>query len=520
VNFVRDLLDNPNYFLYYLILFFVYVVVYYCKKDHDVYYNHTMKEDLINTEFKDTRIHMVGIKGVGMTALTEILFARGANITGSDTDEVFYTDAILKNIGVPYYEKFLTEHITKDIDLVIYSSAYSGATNCELRRALELDIPALSYSEVLGQLSAGSDSCGVAGVHGKTTTTAIAGTILKSLKMPVTVLVGSQVPSLDYRSTYIGGDRYFVAETCEYRRNFLKFKPSRIIITSIEEDHLDFFKDLADIIDAFVCYGCLLPANGEVIYNCDDAGARRAVAAIKLRRSDLKYIPYGMHAEGVYKITNISFETGKTRFKLKGFKESLAITIPGRHSVFNTAAAIALTLQLLKKEKREVSGQDINTIKKGLLNFKGSKRRSEILGIASDILFMDDYAHHPTAILTTLKGIKQYYPHKRIIVDFMSHTYSRTKSLLPEFARSFGPAGQVILHKIYASAREKDTGGISGSDLFREVTKHHKNVRYFEEVMDALSYLKHNLRQDDLFITMGAGNNWQLGKALYEYFKH
>ena len=484
-----------------------------------MYYNHTMQKNLINTGIKNKRIHMIGIKGVGMTALTEILFARGADISGSDTDEVFYTDAILKQIGISYYEKFLMEHIVKDIDFVIYSTAYSKNSNCELKQALNLNIPTLSYPEALGQLSQGADSCGIAGVHGKTTTTAMAGTILKNLKLPVTVLVGSQVPSLDCRSTYSGGDRYFVAETCEYRKNFLKFKPSRIIITSIEEDHLDFFKDLTDIINAFVAYACLLPENGELIYNCDDAGAEKAVAAIKLRRSDLQYIPYGKYAKGKFKIMDIRLNKGITEFKLQGFKENFAICIPGSHSVFNATAAIALVLHLVRKEKKHISAQDISTIKRGLINFKGSKRRSEILGTASGILFMDDYAHHPTAILTTLKGIREYYPRKRIIVDFMSHTYSRTQALLAEFGKCFIPADMVVLHKIYASAREKDTGTISGSDLYREVKKHHNNVHYFKEVMDAMSYLKNNLHQEDLFITMGAGSNWQLSKALYEYFK-
>jgi UDP-N-acetylmuramate--alanine ligase len=473
----------------------------------------------LNTDFKNKRVHMVGIKGVGMTALSEILFARGAIITGSDTDEVFYTDAILKSMGIPYYEKFSKEHITADIELVIYSSAYSEVTNCELMQAKKLNMCLLSYSQVLGQLSACSDSCGVAGVHGKTTTTAMAGTILKSLKLPVTVLVGSQVPSLNERSTYIGGDRYFVAETCEYRKNFLKFKPARIVITSIEEDHLDFFKDLKDIINAFVEYAHLLPENGEVIYDCDDAGAERAVAIIKRKRPDVKYIPYGKNAEGMFKIKDINFGRGTTQFTLQGFKGDFTICIPGSHSVFNATAAIALAAQLLKKEKKRITESDINSIKKGLLNFKGSKRRSEIIGTASGILFMDDYAHHPTAIRTTLEGIEQYYSQKRIIVDFMSHTYSRTAALLPEFGSCFSSADQVILHKIYASARERYTGSISGSDLYREVKKHHRDVRYFEEVMDAKDYLKRHLKANDLFITMGAGNNWQLGKALYEEFK-
>jgi UDP-N-acetylmuramate--alanine ligase len=478
-----------------------------------------MKKYLKTVEFKNKRIHMVGIKGVGMTALAEIMYARSAIISGSDTDEVFYTDAILKAKGIPYYEEFASEHITEDIELVVYSAAYSEATNCELRQAKKSNIPMLSYSDVLGQLSAESDSCGIAGVHGKTTTTAMAGTIIKKLKLPVTVLIGSQVPSLNDHSTHIGGDRYFVAETCEYRKNFLKFKPDCIVITSIEEDHLDFFKDLTDIINAFVEYIGLLPENGEVIYDCDDAGAERVVTLAKCKRPDVRYIPYGKNAKGMFGIRDIKYEKRSTRFILRGFDEKFTIGIPGIHSVFNATAAVAIAVRLLKKEKTNISKSDINTIKRGLLDFKGSKRRSEIIGNAAGILFMDDYAHHPTAIRTTLAGIKQYYAQRRIVVDFMSHTYSRTAALLHEFGSCFTSADQVILHKIYASAREKYTGSISGEDLYREVKKYHGNVHYYAEVMDAKDYIKRHLRKNDLFITMGAGNNWKLGKALYEEFK-
>jgi UDP-N-acetylmuramate--alanine ligase len=469
-------------------------------------------------QYQNMRIHMVGIKGVGMTALTEILVSRGAHVSGSDTPEVFYTDAILKNLEVPYYEEFLASHITEELDLVIHSAAYAGDTNPELTAASRLNIPIMSYPEALGVLSKEADASGIAGVHGKTTTTALTGTILKRLKLPVTVLVGSQVPSLDFSSTYTGGHKYFVAETCEYRRNFLTFRPARIVITSIEPDHLDYFKDMDDITDAFVSYAGLLPEDGELIYHYDDSGARRAVETVQKTRPDIRRIPYGREADGPFRVSRISIEPGKTLFCLEGFQGDFEIHIPGEHTVFDAAAAIALTMCILKKENRAVNDSIIAAIKQGLLEFKGSRRRSEVIGTASGILFMDDYAHHPTAVRTTLAGLKAYYPHRRLVVDFMSHTYSRTKALLPEFGTCFTGADEVILHKIYASAREKDTGDISGRDLFAEVKRRHNTVRYFDDPADALPYLKNSLAHGDLFVTMGAGNNWTIGRELFAYF--
>lgn len=183
--------------------------------------------------------------------------------------------------------------------------------------------------------------------------------------------------------------------------------------------------------------------------------------------------------------------------------------------MLNATAAIALVISLIKQERKEITLADLTTIRNSLDSFKGAKRRSETLGEAKGILFMDDYGHHPTAIRKTLKGIHDFYPHRRIIADFMSHTYSRTAALLTEFADAFNYADTVILHKIYASAREKYTGEISGRTLYKHMKKWHKNVYYFDEIMSAKDFVKNELRQGDLFITIGAGDNWKLGRAIY-----
>lgn len=453
-----------------------------------------------------------------MAALAEILFSRGADITGSDIAEKFYTDRILQELGIAYKESFSEKTIDRGIRLVIHSPAYSAEENVELKAALSAGIPVMTFPEALGDLSAQYDSSGISGVHGKTTTTAIAGILLKYLDLPATILVGSEVAAFGGRSSLVQGDHYFVAETCEYRRHFLYFFPKRLVITNIEPDHLDYYHDQEDLISAFTSYALNLTSRGALIYCADNAGALEAVKRISRKRDDLRYIPYGLTAEGPYRLAEIKTAPGETSFQLAGINCSFSMRIPGEHTALNAAAAIALVLEILKSERREVIPSDWDKIGQALRNFTGSRRRSEVLGEAQGVLFMDDYGHHPTEIIKTLEGIKAFYPERRLVVDFMSHTYSRTKALFADFARSFGAADEVILHRIYASAREEKPAGISGEKLFQEVAKYHTSVKYFHRVLDALPYLNITLKEGDLLITMGAGNNWELGKRLYEKF--
>jgi len=446
-----------------------------------------------------------------MTALAEVLHARGARITGSDTAEKFYTDAVLDHLGIHYVEGFDAGNLPRDAQLVIHSAAYRREENPELLAAEERGIGMLLYPEALGLLSLSSNATGICGVHGKSTTTALCGTILKEWRFPATVVVGAEVPAFGNRSTLVQGDRYLVAETCEYRRHFLSFHPSRIVLTSIEPDHLDYFRDLEDLLDAFQEYVLLLPHGGVLVYCHDDAGAREAARRVHARRDDIVLIPYGREAEGAYRVVNERQGTGRSMFSLGGEGTEYSLRIPGEHNVLNAAAALCVC-DLLWKEESAPRPVDRAAAARALEAFTGSRRRSEIVGEARGVLVMDDYAHHPTAIRKTLEGIKAFHPHRRLVVDFMSHTYSRTQALLAEFGRCFGAADLVVLHKIYASAREANAHGISGRDLLDEVRKAHENVVYFEEPRDALPYLVGELRPGDLLLTMGAGDNWKLGR--------
>ncbi len=466
------------------------------------------------------KIYFIGIKGTGMAALAEMFHKLGASVTGSDTEEKFYTDEVLKSLSIPYNEGFDSCNVPSDADLVIHSSAYSAGNNPELMEAVKKGLPLKEYTEALGAFSAGIRSCGIAGVHGKTTTTGILGTILKTLDLPVSVLAGSAVSNFEGKSTFINGSEFFAAETCEYKRHFLSFHPDMILLTGIEPDHLDYFRDYEDIFSAFHDYALRLPEKGTLIYCSDDRGASELAAGIKKERNDLDIIPYGFSAEGDFGITSIEQKEGVSCFTLSGFEKELMVRIPGKHTVLNCAGSAAAAIAIYRNIAGQ-TGKDIKLeegIAEGIYSFSGSRRRSEIIGERNGILFMDDYAHHPTALKTTIEGFRNFYPGRRIIVDFMSHTYSRTEALLDDFASSFSSADIVIINRIYSSAREKGVKTDLDRRFFERVCDFHDNVCYYEEPLSAFDYLKKELVKGDVFITMGAGDNWILGKKLFESY--
>jgi UDP-N-acetylmuramate--alanine ligase len=463
------------------------------------------------------RVYFIGIKGTGMCALAELLYNRGVEASGSDRNEVFYTDGILKELGIPCHESFDPRHVPADTDLVIHSAAYSFGSNPEMDEARRRGLRISKYTDALGEYSRGFDSSGVAGVHGKTTTTALAGTLMRGAGLPVQVLAGSSVSAFAGRSTLNLGDRYFVAETCEYRRHFLAFHPRRIVLTGVESDHQDYYPTYESIRDAFVEYGSLLPEGGELIYCAGDRGAREVAGILGEKKKGLRLIPYGFGAPGDFGITSYAIRGERVIVTLRGFGGELRLRIPGRHSALNAAAALALTDSLVKKEFGAWDEERREKARRALEEFRGSRRRSEILGEAGGVLFMDDYAHHPTAIKTTLEGLREFYPQRRIVLSFMSHTYTRTAALLEEFAASLEKADVVVLHKIYGSAREVYRGGVTGRTLYEKTRALRDGVYYREEPEEAAELLEGILAPGDLFITMGAGDNWRLGKMLFDH---
>ncbi|MDR1420841.1 MAG: UDP-N-acetylmuramate--L-alanine ligase [Treponema sp.] len=464
-------------------------------------------------------IYFIGIKGTGMCAFAELMLAGGGKVLGSDRGEVFYTDRILDDLGILCYPSFDADHVKDDFALVIHSAAYDAETNPEIAEALRRGLPVLKYTDALGLYSELFDSSGIAGVHGKTTTTAMAGALARGVSLPVQVLAGSAVGSFGGHSTLSLGNKYFIAETCEYRRHFLSFRPKRIVLTSVESDHQDYYPGYESIRDAFLEYCRLLPPGGELIYCADDPGAVEVVSTLEKEWRPLTLIPYGFNAAGEFRITNYTVKNERAEMSIEGFPGSMTLRLPGRHMASDATAALALVSSLVKAEYGGWNGHRREEAGKALEEFRGLKRREEIIGEAGGILFMDDYGHHPTAIAATLEGLREFYPDRRIVASFMSHTYSRTAALLDDFAASFKNADLVFLHKIYGSAREHYSGGVDGRVLYEKTASLRDGVIYAEEPLDAVEALKAMLKEGDLFITMGAGNNWILGEELYGYFR-
>jgi len=497
------------------------------------------------------RIHFIGAKGTGMTAMAEILAAKGAILTGSDVPDIFYTDAILKSIGMNVHESFDALHVSSDIDIVIFSDAYNPVSNPEMAEATRKGLPMFSFAQALGALSRVSDSSGIAGVHGKTTTTAMAGSILASLRSPVTILTGSAVSSFSDRCTLILGDKYLVAETDEYKRHFMNFSPHRILLTSVESDHQDFYPTYDSIRQAFCDFVMSLPAGGLLIYCADDPGASEVANLAMSKRDDLRYAPYGFTAGGPWRIESIATSEGESSFSIAACQQVFKLHVPGKHLVLDAVGALALAMDIAGRAPESIYRRDDDRAhvfsdkqwlqaNLALAQFRGSRRRSEVIGEASDVLIMDDYAHHPTALKATIAGIKAFWPSRRLVVDFMSHTYSRTIALMDDFAASLDEADCLILHGIYASAREAPVEGVSGRTLFEKVKARRQDLLdvtdtaetapvstgddrgfllYVEDHKDAASRAYSLIRANDLFITMGAGDNWKLGKTIFRQLK-
>ncbi|HEY9053574.1 MAG TPA: UDP-N-acetylmuramate--L-alanine ligase [Rectinemataceae bacterium] len=497
-----------------------------------------MQESESRIDLQGRAVHFVGAKGTGMAALAEIFSARGARLSGSDSSDSFYTDAIIKSLGMMLFEGFAPSHVPEDAHLVIYSDAYPRSQNPELLEADRRGIPIMSYAEALGLLSRSSRSSAISGVHGKTTTTAMAGTILKEAGSSATVLAGSAVSSFKGRCTHIGGDDFLVAETDEYRGHFFHYRPERILLTAVESDHQDYYPTYESIRDAFVDFATTLPQGGILIACADDSGAMEVARLALAKRPDIVLQDYGLSAQGPWKIEYIETREGESRFRITCSDMDFRIKIPGKHAILDAVGALALSKSVCEAEGKIAEADFWKSAYVALEGFRGSKRRSEILGEAGGILFVDDYAHHPTALSTTISGYKSFWPSRRLIVDFMSHTYSRTLALLDDFAASLSEPDCVILHGIYASAREIPSSDVTGRSLYDKVRALRPDLEeispeadaqagdvskmplrkgfilYTERHAEALDILEDLVRPGDLFVTMGAGDNWKLGKAL------
>ncbi len=450
--------------------------------------------------------HLIGIKGVGMTALAQILLSMGKTVTGSDQPEVFFTDQILNKLAIPVSTRMGPDNITQETEWVVYSPAWDH--HAETEAAREKGIPTNSYPEMLGLLSQTKESIGVSGTHGKTTTTALLALAMIDMNLDPQAVVGSQVPQFGYTNAYTGQGKYLVAETCEYRRHFLHFQPSHIIITNIDADHLDYFKDLDDIISAFKQYVEKLPTNGILVACIDSLGVQKLLPQIS--RTDIRIITYGESTDANYRLINHTVSNNQQSFQVQTSNEThgFEMIIPGKHNCLNAVAVIALCLTLLGEDQNI---QIVSKLQNTVRNYRSTTRRLERIGNYKNIVLYDDYGHHPAEISASLNALRNFYPQHEMIVAFMPHTYTRTQTLMNDFAQAFGVADQVIINEIYASARETPLPGISGERLAEETAKYHPKASYLTKE-ETKAYIKSlpNSPKPYLFLTIGAGDNWKI----------
>ena len=449
---------------------------------------------------KPIHVYFVGIGGISMSGLAEILLSEGFRISGSDMKSSPLTEK-LASLGAAIYYGQTQSHITPDVDLVVYTAAIHE-DNPEYIAMKTLGIPGLSRAQLLGQLMRNYKvSIAVSGTHGKTTTTSMVAEVLMASDTDPTLSIGGILKSIE-GNIRIGKSPYFVTEACEYTNSFLSFFPNIGIILNVEEDHMDFFKDIHEIIESFHKFAKLLPADGCLILNNEIEHKDKIMEDLAC-----PVVRYGFTPDCDYYATDISYdELGRGAYTLiRKQKTSCRVTlgVPGRHNISNSLAAFALSDLLHLPQENTLAA---------LKAFSGTNRRFEYKGQIGGITIIDDYAHHPTEISATLTAARNF-PHKTLWCIFQPHTYTRTKAFLKEFALSLSAADKIILAPIYA-ARETDTLGISSVTLKEEIEKLGKECLHFDTFDEIENYLLQNSINGDLLITMGAGDIVKVGENL------
>ena len=446
------------------------------------------------------KVHFIGIGGISMSGLAELLLDRGFAVSGSDSHESALTGR-LREKGAEVMIGQRAENVKEDVDVVVYTAAVHP-DNPEYQEAERRNLPILSRAELLGQIMRNyRQAVAIAGTHGKTTTTSMISEICLTAGVDPTITVGGMLPAIG-GNIRIGGPDCFIAEACEYTNSFLQFAPTIGVILNIRADHLDFFKDLDDIRHSFRRFAELLPADGCLVISGEIENLSEITEGLPC-----KIVTFGLDGDVDYQAVNIRYdEMACGRFEVLRKRESLgefAVSVPGEHNVKNALAAIAACEELGLKPDR---------IRDGLVKYTGVGRRFEKKGERDGVRIYDDYAHHPDEITATLTMARNIQKNKLWCI-FQPHTYSRTKALLPEFAEALSLADEVVLADIYA-ARETDTLGVSSEDiavLLREKGVPARFLKTFEEIE---KYVLANCKAGDLLITMGAGDIVKVGENL------
>ncbi|NOZ04070.1 MAG: UDP-N-acetylmuramate--L-alanine ligase [FCB group bacterium] len=448
------------------------------------------------------KVHFVGIGGIGMSGIAELLLNLDFEVTGSDVNE----SSIIKNLrakGAKIYQGHKAEHVG-DADVLVYSSAVKE-DNPELVAARNQGIPVIRRAEMLGELIAVKEtSIAIGGTHGKTSTTSMIGAVLSAARMDPTLVVGGLVKTLDTNSLLGAGD-VIVVEADEFDRSFLALRPTISVVTNIELEHTDCYRDLKDLQAAFTQFCNSVPFYGVLIACLDSPGVQGILPEIKR-----PVVSYGFSKQADYRAENPAFSEATSTYTVNHHGEEIGtiqLQVPGIHNVLNSLAAVTLGMEM---------GIPFDIIAKGLATYEGVRRRFEIKGIARDVMVVDDYAHHPTEVRATLKAARQGWD-RRIIAVFQPHLYTRTRDFYAEFATAFLNSDILIVTDIFP-ARESAIPGITG-ELVAQAAKDsgHKSVYYLPE-LDRLEHTLDSIIQpNDMVITIGAGNIWRYCDA---YFNH
>ncbi len=450
-------------------------------------------------------LHFVGIGGIGMSGIAEILIDQGFKITGSDRAASDNTDR-LKELGSHVYIGHAAENLESDVDVVVYSSAVPPE-NPELVEAHRRKIPVIRRAEMLAEVMRLRYGIGIAGTHGKTTTTSMVSLVLMEGGIDPTVIVGGRIRGLAGSNARLGKGEFIVVEADEFDRSFLSITPTIAVLTTLETDHLDCYRDLEDIKSAFIQFASKVPFYGFVVLCLDEPALQDIMPKLKK-----KIITYGLNGQADLQAVDIRHRQNTTTFLVVHDGKDLGevtLQIPGKHNVQNALAAIAVGLQL---------GVPFKKIAAGVAKFTGVFRRWEVKAEVNGVTIVDDYAHHPTEIKATLAGAKSGW-RRRVVCVFQPHLYSRTRDFYDEFGRSFFNADVLVLTDVYP-AREEPIQGVNG-ELIANAAKEvgHKQVHYVPDKKAIPAFLLSIVQPGDMVITMGAGDIWRFGEEFIAQLK-
>ncbi len=445
-------------------------------------------------------IHMVGIAGAGMSGIATVLVDQGFKVSGSDLQNGSSTKK-LKELGIEVFNGHSSSNLKEGVDLLVISSAIPQ-DNVELELARKREIPVLKRGQMLANLINIKKGIAIAGAHGKTTTTSMIYTVLSNCGLDPSFIVGGELQDSQLNAR-TGESDLFIAEADESDASFLDIKPYIAVVTNIEDDHLDYYKSFDNIKNAFKQFVDGVSPEGFALL-CGEDNCNQAIR----NQTQGKVILYGEDSSNDYCLKNWQ-STGLGSvfavFRKNEYLGDIELSVPGKHNALNALAAVALGLEM---------ALDFKEIKEAIKRFSGTKRRFEILGKRGRITVVDDYAHHPTEIAATINAAK-YYHDGRILVIFQPHRYSRTKIMGRELGKALAEADSLVVTEVYA-AGEKNIPGISGKLVFEAAKNANVNTEYIPVIDDIAEYLIENVQENDLIITMGAGDIWKLGSVILE----